>query len=112
MKKSMPAYITELSGNDFEVLENIFLYKYQKFIQLYWMISNYNDNITQMQYNQSDNDELHIEFKVSQIKPNKVVQELESELDDSDGISIWISKKVIHISITDSNNEEDTESLE
>ena len=33
----MPAYITELSGNDFEVLEEIFVDKYNKFIHLYWL---------------------------------------------------------------------------
>ena len=42
----MPAYITELSDNDFEVLEEIFIEKYNKFIHLYWLLKEYSENIS------------------------------------------------------------------
>lgn len=107
MKKSMPDYINELSGDDFDILEEIFINKYQKFIQLYWMISQFNDNISHLKYNESDTKELNIEFKVSDIKPDKVLKELELEFGDCDNISIWVDKKNIHISITDSELNDD-----
>ena len=55
----MPAYITELSDNDFEVLEEIFIEKYNKFIHLYWLLKEYSENISQLQYNSSSKDELN-----------------------------------------------------
>ena len=43
MKKSIPEDIKVLSGNDFDVLEEIFIDKYSQMLDLYWLISDYSD---------------------------------------------------------------------
>ena len=41
MKQNMPEYITVLSNNNYDVFEEIFLDKYEKFIELFWLIKNF-----------------------------------------------------------------------
>ena len=107
MHSSMPAYITELSDNDFDILEEIFIDKYQKFIQLYWLLKEYSDNIARLQYNNSDKNELNISMKVVNIKPDVIISELSENIDDGDDIKIYNNKKIIQICIKDSEDEEE-----
>lgn len=107
MHSSMPAYITELSDNDFDILEEIFIDKYQKFIQLYWLLKEYSDNIARLQYNNSDKNELNISMKVVNIKPDVIISELSENIDDGDDITIYNNKKIIQICIKDSEDEEE-----
>ena len=107
MHSSMPAYITELSDNDFDILEEIFIDKYQKFIQLYWLLKEYSNNIARLQYNNSDKNELNISMKVVNIKPDVIMSELSENIDDGDDIKIYNNKKIIQICIKDSEDEEE-----
>lgn len=107
MNSSMPAYITELSGNNFDILEEIFIDKYQKFIQLYWLLKAYSENISKLHYNDSDKNELNISVKVSNIKPDVIITEISENIDDGDDIRIWNNKRLIQICIRD-NIEEDS----
>ena len=107
MHSSMPAYITELSDNDFDILEEIFIDKYQKFIQLYWLLKEYSNNIARLQYNNSDKNELNISMKVVNIKPDVIISELSENIDDGDDIKIYNNKKIIQICIKDSADEEE-----
>lgn len=107
MHSSMPAYITELSDNDFDILEEIFIDKYQKFIQLYWLLKEYSDNIARLQYNNSDKNELNISMKIVNIKPDVIISELSENIDDGDDITIYNNKKIIQICIKDSEDEEE-----
>ena len=102
----MPAYITELSGDDFEILEEIFIDKYQKFIQLYWLLKGYSENISKLQYNSSDKNELNISVKIMNIKPDVIITELSDNIDDGDDITIWNNKKLIQICIRDTLEED------
>ena len=107
MHSSMPAYITELSDNDFDILEEIFIDKYQKFIQLYWLLKEYSNNIARLQYNNSDKNELNISMKVVNIKPDVIISELSENIDDGDDITIYNNKKIIQICIKDPEDEEE-----
>lgn len=102
--KSMPEYISDLSGDDFEVLEEIFLEKYQKFIQLYWLINGYSDDIKDLCYNSKGDSELNISFKVSGISSDSLVEELSET--GSDNVKVYSEKKKVFISITDIDEEE------
>ena len=106
MHNSMPAYITELSDNDFEVLEEIFVDKYNKFIHLYWLLKEYSENISELQYNSSSKDELNISVKVVNIKPSTFMEELSDSIDNSEAITIWNNKRLIQICIKDKEEEE------
>ena len=50
MKQNMPEYITVLSNNNYDVFEEIFLDKYEKFIELFWLIKNFSDNTKTLKY--------------------------------------------------------------
>ena len=54
MKKNIPEYITELSKNNFESFEEIFDIKFKKVRQLYWLLCEYSEYITSLDYNESD----------------------------------------------------------
>ena len=100
--KSMPEYIDELSGNDFEVLEEIFLQKYQAFIQLYWLLNDYSENIKNLTYNR-ESDELNISFKATGINPDELIGYLSGG--DNENVEISKDKKWICIII---HNEEES----
>ena len=106
MHNSMPDYITELSGNDFEVLEEIFVDKYNKFIHLYWLLKEYSENISELHYNSSGKDELNISVKVVNVKPSTFMEELSDSIDNSEAITIWNNKRLIQICIKDKEEEE------
>ena len=108
MNSSMPDYITELSGNNFDILEEIFIDKYQKFIQLYWLLKAFSDNISKLQYNDSAKNELNISMKVNNIKPDIIIKEMSENIDDGDDIRIWNNKRLIQICIRDNIEEEDS----
>lgn len=103
----MPSYIQELSRDDFEILEEIFVDKYNKFLKLYWMINSYSDYISELNYNSSEKNELSISMHLVKLKPDKVLKELTKSLDDDSDVLIWNEKKVIHILITDNDEEEE-----
>ena len=46
MKKNIPEYISELSDNRFEVVEDIFDNKFIKFRKLYWLLCEHSEYIT------------------------------------------------------------------
>lgn len=102
----MPAYINELSGNDFEVLEELFIDKYNKFIHLYWLLKEYSENIANLQYNNSSKDELNISMKVVNIKPSSIIEELSNSIDSDEAITIWNHKSKIQICIKDKEEED------
>lgn len=96
--KSMPQYIDELAGNHFDVLEEIFLQKYQSFLQMYWLISDYSDNIKNLTY-QRGQDELTIMFKATLIDPDVLIGYLLNGADSN--VEIYRKKKWITIIIHD-----------
>lgn len=102
MKKSIPEYINTLSDGDFEILEEIFDDKYYQMKALYWLICDYSDVTTSLTYDGSvDSNVLRIEMTLVNKKPKKVVEEIESNIDeDSDiSVSVWHEGKVIYLEL-------------
>ena len=60
MKRNIPEYITELSDNKYEVLEEIFEDKYLKFRKLYWLLCDYSEYITTLECINTDKDILRV----------------------------------------------------
>lgn len=100
MKKSMPEYVLALSDGDYDILEEIFTEKYQKFVQLYWLICKYSDYITSLSYKETKKEVLKVDLTLAKLKVSKVLEDMNSEILDDDDILVWNEKKVIHIEIT------------
>lgn len=99
MKKSMPEYLSALSDNNFEVLEEIIDEKFNEFRQLYWLISDYSDYITSLSYKERKNDSLKVDLTLTKLKIDKVMQQLSEAVQDDARVLIRNEKKVIHIEI-------------
>ncbi len=100
MKKSMSEYVTALSDNNFDILEEIFTNKYRKFVQLYWLINGYSDYITSLSYKETKKEILKVDLTLTKLKVNNVMEELSKSIPDDSDILIWNEKKIIHIEIT------------
>ena len=108
MDKKISDYVQALSDNDFDVLEEIFLKKYRKFLRCYYIISEYSDQITYIHYDKCDDDtKLRISFSVSGKSKtvDKIMSELAEEVDDSDDVLIYNQKKTITVEITKDESE-------
>lgn len=100
MKKSMPDYITALSEDEFEILEEIFLDKYGKFVYLFWLIKDYSDDIISLNYKKTDKDILEIEFTLDKLKVKKVIKEINSNIKSDSNVLVTNKNKCINIQIT------------
>ena len=100
MKKSMPEYIATLSDDDFEILEEIFEDKYQKFLDVYWLIRDYSEYITTLKYKKTKKEILKIEFTVTKISVDKVMDQINSNIKSGSNILVTNDGKVIKIEIT------------
>jgi hypothetical protein len=107
LKKSIPDYMLELA-NDLDGLETIFLNKYFEFIQMYWLLKDYSENISKLVYDEDDEEKgLKIKVKINNVKTKDVVKQLISEANtyvDADNINIWDDRKGIHIHIKEIEN--------
>lgn len=99
MKQSIPEYISALSDNDFEVLEEIFCEKYSQMIELYWLIRGYSNITTSLTYDKNSSESLKIEMTLIDGKPKDIVNEITSNIEDDSKASVWNVGKVIHIEI-------------
>lgn len=101
MKKTIPEFIKALSDNDFEVLEEIFLKKYRKFISVYWIIKDYADYIISLKYNKkTDSNILKISMGLTKVDVEKVLQKISKKVENKDNVLVWNEKNTIHIQIT------------
>lgn len=100
MKKNMPEYITTLSDNNYEILEEIFEDKYHKFTQLYWLLKEYSDSITSLKYKSTDKDVLKIHMTVEGLDNDEVVDEIRNNIGEDCNVDIWNDGDIIHIKIT------------
>lgn len=100
MKKSITNYLYALSENDYDILFEIISLKYRKFIQLYWMLRDFSDNIVGLRYKEKTEKEiLKITVTFSGITTKEVEKKLLEDLSDSDEVKIKTTKKEIHIEI-------------
>lgn len=94
MKKSMTNYLYALSEDDMDVLYEIIAMKYRKFIRLYWLLKDFSDNIIKLKYKEkTELNVLKIVVVFSNIDVDKICKKLNSNLDDSDNITIESTKK-------------------
>lgn len=100
MKKSMTEYISALTANNYERLEELISNKYRKFVTLYWLICDYSNYITLFEYKDTEHDKLKIKLKLAGIDVNSVYEHLNAQIDDNESISIKLSSDgVMHIQI-------------
>lgn len=99
MKKTVPAYITALSNDDMEILEDIFYHKYKKFMELFWLIKDYSDYTKSITYKKTKKDVLKIELVLAHLDTEKVMEEIQSNISKRSDVLIWNNNKIIHIEI-------------
>lgn len=100
MKKSMTNYLYALSEDDMDVLYEIIAMKYRKFIRFYWLLKDFSDNIIKLKYKEkTELNVLKIVVVFSNIDVDKICKKLNSNLDDSDNITIESTKNEINIKI-------------
>ncbi len=95
---TMPDYICAMSEGDFETLEEIFVDKYFEFIDCYWMLKKYSEDIATLTYDKKKKDGLSIKFTLSSLNPEDIVNELRKSNDD-DRVKITRSKDKIQLVI-------------
>lgn len=106
MKKNMSSYLYALSESNYDILEEIFCYKYRKFRKIYWLLKEYSDFIVGLKYDDNPNrDYLKISIKFSGINTKDVVNNLQGHIEDMDNATIVNNKKDLFIEIM--NNEGD-----
>ena len=96
MVKSMTAYVAALSGDNYDILEEIFLEKFKKFSCLYWLICDYTEYIDELQYNKTDNDILSIDVVMTS-KAKKLLEKINKQ--NEEGVTASCSNKTVSIEI-------------
>ena len=99
MKQNMPEYITVLSNNNYDVFEEIFLDKYEKFIELLWLIKNFSDNTKTLKYKTTKKNILKIELVVENISAKEVLSSIKKKIKGRDNIKAVLKNDVINIEI-------------
>ena len=100
MKKSMTEYISALTENNYERLEELISNRYRKFITLYWLICDYSDFITAFEYKDTDSNQLKIKLKLHDIDVDEVYDHLISQINDESSIQLeLLSDGMMHIHI-------------
>ena len=98
MKKSLVDYVKLLCKNNYKILEDILVNKFRKFISLYWLLEKYDEKIKDLQYNESEEDVLLINIKVTKKSLGDILEDLEKRAMD-DNITYYQDDKDICIRI-------------
>ena len=96
----MPEYIAIMSECDFTILEEIFEDKFNKFREVYWLIRDYSDYITSLKYKKTKKEKLKIEFTLAKLDIGKVVNQINSKIEDDSNILVTTEGKIIKIEIS------------
>ncbi len=96
MDKTIPSYIESACSGDFEILEEIFEEKYSEFLDCYWLLKEYTDFITKLDYERNKkNLEVNISFK--DLKISDIVDGLKENIPDGKKVDITANNKVIYL---------------
>ena len=106
MNKSMTDYISSLSENDYEILEEIFEDKYRKFVSLYWLICDYSEYITSLEYKKTKKETLKINITMSS-KVDKLVKKINSNIPTDGQLNMDVDGNTIIIEITKEESDAD-----
>lgn len=100
MNRTIPAYINTLSGDNFEILEELFLHKYRKFMIIYHMIDKYSDSISTLKYKNRDKNILDIDMCLDEDNVSVIMDDILSASQKYDEeIYISTDENIIHIKI-------------
>jgi hypothetical protein len=93
----MPSYVCAMSEGDIDVLEEIFIEKYSEFVDCYWMLRQYSEDIKTLSYDKKKKDALSIKFTLDKLNPEDIVHELRQISDDR--VKVTRSKEKIQLVI-------------
>ena len=86
MKKSMIDYISVLTEEDYDTLEDIIANKYKKFVTLYWILREFSSYIAMLQYKKSSPETMNIQIRFAGTDVLKLIKLLESEVSKYDNV--------------------------
>lgn len=96
MERTIPSYIESACSGDFEILEEIFEDKYSEFLDCYWLLKEYTEFITSLDYERNKkNLELNVSFK--DLKISDVVEGLKENIPDGKNVDISSKNKVVYL---------------
>lgn len=81
MKKCAPEYMSALSRNDLDTIEEIIDYKYRKFLIMYRLLKEFSSNISSIQYNKTSLNILEVDVKFAGIDIKHVLKKVEKRVD-------------------------------
>lgn len=102
MIRNIPSCIKELSGDDFDIFEDIIEKKYKKFIGFYRLIENVSDSVRSLHYNFTSNENLDVDITfLKNVDIESIKMELEQSINNSKyECDIVVNKHTISISIS------------
>lgn len=84
MKKNLPDFISTLSGYQFDILDELFTDKYAECIEMYWIIRNYTDYISELVYEQKKRAlSLNLTVKLKGIKSDTFLENIKDTIPDT-----------------------------
>jgi hypothetical protein len=96
LERTIPSYIESACSGDFEILEEIFEDKYSEFLDCYWLLKEYTEFITSLDYERNKkNLELNVSFK--DLKISDVVEGLKENIPDGKNVDISSKNKVVYL---------------
>lgn len=101
MKADMIEYIKALSDKNYELIEEIVVKKYKKFINFFELVRDYGDDITNLKYNLSDDNILDVTITMKNNIKKSIKKEMVNELEKIGYIiDVDIKKRKLNIKIT------------
>lgn len=100
MKKSMLDYISVLTEEDYDVLEEIISNKYKKFVTLYWILREFSNYIAMLQYKKSSHDSLMIQIRFAGTNIDGLIKLLKIEASKYQNVVVSTDNRLINLSIT------------
>lgn len=102
MIRNIPSCIKELSGDNFDIFENIISKKYKKFMKFYRLVENVSDLVQSLHYNFTSDENLDVGITFNKnVNIDEIRMELENRIDPSKyECDIAANKHTISISIS------------
>lgn len=101
MKADMIEYIKALSDKNYDLLEEIVVKKYKKFINFFELVRDYGDDIINLKYNLSDDNILDVTITMKTNVKKSIKKEMVEELEKIGYIiNIEVKKRKLNVKIT------------
>lgn len=100
MKPDLVEYICALSNNQLEIVDEILVKKYKKFISFFELIRDYGDDITDLIYNLSDVNTLDVTITMRGKVKKDISDEMKTDLEAMGyQVTSGIKKSSLHITL-------------